>query len=315
MRSGSLIFLHMLVNSCLGFIAVLALIISCAKPNSHEESSVNDFSAADYVVFEPGNMPLIISVAHGGDERPEQLPDRSCYGAVHVKDEFTIELALEIQKEFAKIGMKPFLVINELHRTKLDANRNRAEASCGDINAIAVWDIFHQQIQESRAQVQSTFEKGLYVDLHGHGNPKQRIELGYLLYEDELALSDEQLNSEPLIEVSSLQNLARTNTTGLSHSELIRGEKSLGSLLYASGYASVPSTQDKSPLWSDNYFSGGYNTANYSSYKGGLIDGIQIECNFSDLRDTELNRRAFAQAFVSSVTAFLEMHYDESSGK
>lgn len=305
----------MLVNSCLGFIAALALIISCAKPNSSEEISVNDFIAADYVVFEQGNMPLIISVAHGGDKKPEQLPDRSCYDAVHVKDEFTIELALEIQKEFAKIGKKPFLVINELHRSKLDANRSRVEASCGDINALAVWDIFHQQIQESRAQVQLMFEKGLYVDLHGHGNPKQRIELGYLLYEDELALSDEQLNSEPLIEVSSLQNLVHTNTIGLKHSELIRGEKSLGSLLYASGYASVPSTQDKSPLWSDNYFSGGYNTANYSSYKGGLIDGIQIECNFSDLRDTELNRRAFAQAFVSSVTAFLEMHYDENFGK
>lgn len=296
-----------------GLLSALVVMQGCSAPDPSENSASDKVEASSYVIFEPGNMPLIISVAHGGDQRPEQLPDRSCFDAVHVKDEFTIELALEIQKEFAKIGKKPFLVINELHRSKLDANRNRVEASCGDINAIAVWDLFHQYIQESRAQVQTMFNKGLYVDLHGHGNPKQRIELGYLLYEDELALSDEQLNSEPLIEVSSLQHLVRTHPSGLLHSDILRGERSLGSLLHASGYPAVPSAQDKAPLLSDNYFSGGYNTANYSSYKGGPIDGVQIECNFSGLRDTEENRKAFAKAFVLSVSAFLEEHYSERS--
>ena len=60
---------------------------------------------------------------------------------------------------------------------------------------------------------------------------------------------------------------------------------------------------------SDNYFSGGYNTANYSSYKGGTIDGIQVECNRTGLRDTKSNRQTFAMAFVNAVTTFLKAHY------
>src|SRR6056297_1614502 len=217
--------MYMVKYFCL--FVVLSALMSCDNGNPSEAEEIDSFNAQDYVLFEAGNMPLIISVAHGGDKKPEELPDRDCYDAVHVKDAFTIELALAIKEEFAELGKKPYLIINDLHRSKLDANRNKIEAACGDSNAIAVWDLFHEQIQKSRAEVQSKFQKGLYLDLHGHGNPKQRIELGYLLYEDELSLTDELLNSQSLIEVSSLQNLANNNLLGLTHVALLKGEFSL----------------------------------------------------------------------------------------
>jgi N-formylglutamate amidohydrolase len=305
------LFSQRIVSRSLGFvfIIILTLVIGCTDKEEALIEPLNSFVAEDYVAFEMGNIPIILSVPHGGDLKPIEIADRSCNNAVSVMDEFTIEQARAIMDEFAKLGYKPYLIINKIHRSKMDANRNSDDASCGDKNALAVWTLFHSQIQSSMADVSTKFEKGLFIDLHGHGNPKQRIELGYLLYEDELALADETLNSPALLSVSSIQHLAKNNTSGELHSALLKGENAFGSLLNQAGFPTVPSNSDPVPLASDNYFSGGYNTANYSSYKGGTIDGIQMECNKTGLRDSKTNREAFAVAFVHTVTAYLKAHY------
>jgi hypothetical protein len=283
--------------------------LGCENNEVSQMDDTNPFDPQLYIDAVSGNIPLVLSVPHGGDLKPDEVSNRTCNDAVSVQDEFTIELALAIMDEFDKIGQRPYLVINKMHRSKMDANRNREEASCGDKNAQAVWDLFHDHIQKSMASVNVKFKKGLFIDLHGHGNPKQRVELGYLLYEDELALPDSMLDSQALLEVSSIQNLAKNNLTGTSHSNLLKGVNAFGSLLEESGFAAVPSRMDPVPLPSDNYFSGGYNTANYSSYNGGTIDGIQVECNRRGLRETQADRQAFAVAFVSTVTAYFQAHY------
>ncbi len=296
------------------FFTLLVAIISVLSCESKEEPEIEvdnspPFNPEEYVTFEAGNIPLIISVPHGGELKPNEISDRLCNDAVNVMDEFTIELSQAIMAEFAKAGQKPYLIVNKIHRSKMDANRNKEDGTCGNRNAQGVWDLFHGYLQNSRSEVNTKFQKGLFLDLHGHGNPKQRVELGYLLYNDELALPDATLNSPALLEVSSIQNLAGNNTTNMMHTELLKGDSSFGSLLYENGFAAVPSTTDPVPLPSDNYFSGGYITANYGSYKGGAIDGIQVECNRSGLRETGANRQAFAIAFVSTVTTYLETHY------
>lgn len=291
------------------FFLTITMLVSCENKDAPEIDSPAPFNAEEYVDFEAGNIPIILSVPHGGELKPSEIADRTCNDAVNVMDEFTIELSEAIMAEFAKAGQKPYLIVNKMHRSKMDANRNRADATCGDTNAQAVWDLFHGEIETSRTEVNTKFQKGLFIDLHGHGNPKQRVELGYLLFEDELALPDETLNSPVLLEVSSIQNLAKNNLSGLSHTNLLKGENAFGSLLNQAGFAAVPSSADPVPLVSDNYFSGGYITANYGSYKGGTIDGIQVECNRAGLRETAANRQAFAVAFVSTVTAYLETHY------
>ena len=293
------------------WVSILIIALGCQSAEEPETDAPLPFDAQEYVDFESGNIPLVLSVPHGGELKPAVIADRTCNDAVNVTDEFTIELALAIIDEFAKVGMRPYFIINKMHRSKMDANRNRDDATCGDKNAQAVWDLFHRQIQQGMASVNTTFEKGLFIDLHGHGNPKQRVELGYLLYADELALPDETLNSQELLNVSSIRNLALENAAGALHTDLLKGELAFGSLLHQAGFNSVPSRLDPVPLEADNYFSGGYNTATYSSFKGGSIDGIQVECNRGGLRDTEANRKLFAAAFVSSVTAYLEAHYFE----
>jgi hypothetical protein len=288
---------------------IILILVSCGGSDAPEIETPVRLNAEEYVHFEAGNIPLILSVPHGGELKPSKITNRTCNDAVSVMDEFTIELSQAIMAEFAKVGQKPYLIVNKMHRSKMDANRNRVDATCGDTNAQAVWDLFHGQIETSRTEVKAKFQKGLFIDLHGHGNPKQRVELGYLLFEDELALPNETLNSPALLEVSSIQNLARNNLSGVVHTELLKGDNAFGSLLNQTGFSAVPSSADPVPLAPDNYFSGGYNTANYSSYKGGNIDGIQVECNRAGLRDTATNRKAFAIGFVSTVTAYLETHY------
>jgi N-formylglutamate amidohydrolase len=294
---------------------MIMVIISCQEEGSIKTEEVALFRAADYVDFKAGNIPLVISVPHGGILKPSIIPNRTCNNAVNVLDEFTIELGNAIMVEFAKSGLKPYFIVNKIHRSKMDANRKRMDASCGNLDAQAVWDLFHGHIQNSLKEVDTKFKKGLFIDLHGHGNPKQRIELGYLLYDDELALPNETLNSSELTAVSSIQNLVKNNISGSSHTDLLKGDMAYGSFLEQKGFPSVPSAADPVPLQMDNYFSGGYNTANYSSYMGGAIDGIQLECNRSGLRETQAEREAFAVAFVSATILFLETHYFEELPK
>lgn len=153
------------------------------------------------------------------------------------------------------------------------------------------------------------YGKGLYIDLHGHGNPKQRLEIGYLLYDDELQLTDAELNTDTYINYSSIQHLVATNAGSFTHAELLRGAISFGTLMEEAGYASVPSAADPFPQTGDNYYSGGYNTVERSSYSGGTIDGFQIECNYTGVRDNTENRKRFADSITIALKAYLTTHY------
>ncbi len=302
---------HRFIKASLFLLVVFFGIIGCTNDLTDPDAKLPEFDETDYVTYTSGNIPLIISVPHGGTLKPIDILDRNCPNSVNVMDEFTIELAESIINEFVAKGYQPYIIINTLHRSKMDANRNRNEATCGDKNALKVWDYFHQKIMGSYTEVTTKFQKGLYLDLHGHGNPKQRVELGYLLYEDELALPPQTINSNSILEVSSIRNLAKTNLNNISHYNLLTGDYAFGTLLDTEGYNSVPSKNDSIPLASDNYFSGGYNTANYSSYNGGTIDGIQVECNRLNLRETSDSRKEFAKAFTQTVLTYLKQHYFE----
>lgn len=268
------------------------------------------FSPQGHIEFRCGELPLVIAAPHGGYLMPEDMPDRTCDNAVWTTDAHTLELALAVDSAFTELhGCRPHLVINHLHRRKFDANRDQADATCGDPQAIAAWTAFHDYLNTARAAITEQYGKGFFVDLHGHGHSIQRLELGYLLYEDELAFSDEVLNTTQYINWSSLRNLALGNELGLPHSELLRGPFALGTMLGGMGYPSVPSAQDPFPLPGQPYFSGGYNTVEHSSYLGGTVDGVQIECNMSGVRDTPQNRRRFADSLSHALVDFLGAHY------
>lgn len=268
------------------------------------------FSANGHVEYRCGDLPLVLSVPHGGALAPADIPDRTCNSAVYDVDANTVELGDAIDSVFAvSDGCRPHVVINHLARRKLDANRNLADGACGDPQAALAWQAFHAFIDSAKARVSATAAKGFYLDLHGHGHTVQRLELGYLLYEDELALSDATLNTSTYIDYSSIRTLALQNQLALTHAELLRGPLALGTRLASLGYPSVPSQPDPFPQQGQPYFSGGYNTARHGSYNGGAIDGVQVECNFIGVRDSPMNRARFADSLRVALSTFLADHY------
>lgn len=264
-----------------------------------------------YIEYHPGDLPIVISVPHGGSLEPISIPDRTCNSPVMVTDANTIDLGKQIDSSlFSLTGCHPHMIYCNLKRNKLDCNRNENDGTCGNAEAITSWNEFQKYIDSAQnlALLQHG-EKVFYIDLHGHGNPIQRLELGYLLFEEELEFSDATLNSTQYINYSSIQHLVYNNINGSPHTELLKGNFALGTLFANNGYPAVPSLQDPFPGIGSNYFSGGYNTAQNTSYAiGNLVDGVQMECNFIGVRDSYLNRKSFSDVFATVLNGYFNSH-------
>lgn len=250
-----------------------------------------------------GDMPLVISVPHGGNVKPTNIPDRTCDDATTVRDSYTIEIAKAIEKEMMiKYGKKPFIIISHLARTKLDQNRALEESSCGNTDMNATWRKFHNYIDTALNVAVKKYGEVLYIDLHAHGHTIQRLELGYSLSISELGYVYTGTDLPNLGNKSSLNNLLKTRKD-LNINQLLIGDKAFGTLMANRGAPSVPSKQNAYPMASDPYFNGGYNTRLYTSSTYPNVYGWQIEMN-SEARNTTARQTAFAKTFIESVTEF-----------
>ncbi len=294
----------------LGLLATILLPVGCDLLSPEREGSVyvpgdSYFGENNYIEYLAGDLPIILSAPHGGLLKPADIPDRT-YGTTG-RDLNTQELARSIQSAIHnRTGRYPHIIINRLHRIKLDANREIVEAAQGNAKAEQAWHDYNDFIETAEQKVIDDYGSGFYIDLHGHGHEIQRLELGYLLSRTDLALTDAALNAQTYINKSSLRTLVVES--GLTLSELIRGPGSLGTLLETLGYPAVPSSNQPNP-GDDPYFTGGYNTQVHGSRDGGLISGMQIECNYSGVRNTSSNRTVFSQALAEALETFIENLY------
>lgn len=260
---------------------------------------VSCFGTLNYVEYIPGDVPVVISVPHGGALTPATIPNRTV--GTSVTDTNTIELGQAITQAFViRTGRRPHLVIVHLRRTKLDANRDVVEAAQGNSDAIRAWTEYHAFVELAMAAVRQRSGTGLYVDLHGHGHAKARLELGYLLSSITLNGTDDALNAANAASASSLRLIAQQSP--VSSAALIRGPLSLGGLLDGQVPA-VPSPSDPSP-GSDPYFTGGYSTSRHTT----TLPGLQVESHFTGVRDTATSRAAFGDALVTALDTFLRVH-------
>lgn len=287
-------------------LTAIVLLITTLSVNAQVHYGKNNFTE-----YHRGTIPIIISVPHGGLVAPDSLPDRTCNNPTTVTDGKTIELALQIDSAFFnKTGCHVHLIICNLKRTKLDCNRNLSDGACGNSIVETAWTEFHDYIDSAQQiALSENNNKAFYIDLHGHGKVNQRLELGYLLSDNYLELSDSILNTQKYVVKSSIQNLVNNNVHAEKHANLLRGTNALGTLLGNAGFPSVPSSQIPKPDTTTNYFDGGYNTENYTSkVPGNLVNGLQIECNNTGVRDTYLNRKKFADSLSSILIQYLNYH-------
>lgn len=269
--------------------------------------------AHDYVELIAGELPIIVAAPHGGWLAPDEIPDRTGTGIVTIADMNTAELAAEVANAFADgAGARPTVVTMRLHRRKLDANREIGEAAQGNARAERAWREFQGFIEAARAALVDAGATGFFIDLHGHGHDIQRLELGYRLSAGDLAQSDAVLNSSTMVQKSSMR--AFVAASGEPHAEVIRGPSSLGTLFELEGLPTVPSASQPHPDGAP-YFTGGYNTARHASQDGDLISGVQIEANRIGVRDTQPNRRRFAEALVEVIRAWQPVLLQPTGGQ
>lgn len=272
------------------------------------------FNSNNYVEYIYGNLPIIISAPHGGSLKPASIPDRnntSCgISTTTVQDSKTDELARALNTSlFNLTGRRPHIILCLLSREKLDMNREINEAACGNIIAQTTWFDYHDFIHVARTRIMTTYGRGLFIDLHGHGHAIQRNEIGYTLTDATLRQNDNYLNQASVSNSSSIRALTQNNLTNQTHAQLIRGLKSFGTLLANAGYPTVPAQQDPAPASGDPYFDGGYNTGRWGSRDSGVVDAIQIETNFDGIRNTTAGINKFADSLARVIRTYMETHY------
>jgi hypothetical protein len=258
---------------------------------------------AGYVEYHVGDLPIILSLPHAGALRPETIPDRS--EGVIDNDPYADELAAELSAEIERLTGHPVhLIINQLHRSKMDANRSRQEGARGDPLATQAWQEYHGFLLAAKQAVVEQCGRGLLLDLHTNGRDGYQIEFGYGLTADDLAEDDEHLNRESFIRRSTLRQLALLGP--IDHADLLRGPLSLGGLMTSLGYAAEPSPDQPQPA-GDPYFSGGYTIFRHGSLYGGWVDAAQIEVTYDLLRPAA--RANLIPALATSVLTYVDSAY------
>ncbi len=293
----------------LATLLLLASLVAASRPGRAQPRPVpgqtlwGEYGHVEYVV---GNLPLVISVPHGGRIEPLDVPDRAT--GTMVTDGYTVELARAISDALAaRTGRRPHLIICHLRRTKLDCNRTIQEAAQGDPVAERAWRDFHAFIDMAKAAIVAEQGEGHAIDLHAHGHELQATELGYLLRAAELEQADPVLDADPSYAArSSIRGLAERS--GASFSALLRGPESLGGLLQDRGFAAVPSPRFPDPGGRD-YFDGGANTVRHGSRSGGAIDATQFETP-GDVRASTATRAAYAAALAEVLPEYVSRWRD-----
>ena len=222
-----------------------------------------------------------------------------------VRDLNTSELTTELRQALCNRfgGRCPAAVISLLHRRELDPNREVNEATFGVPLAVEVYNLYHGHITAERTAIENNGQRGLYIDIHGHGHTIQRAELGYLV-------SASQLNSDNPIGPSQTSIRAIGEYVGGDFEQLLRkGSSSFGALMEAEGFGAVPSPSKIRPGRSP-YFSGGYSTQVHGSRDGGHVDAIQIEVP-SSFRE-QPTRDRYVNALVNVIQNYLALNYPPS---
>jgi hypothetical protein len=265
---------------------------------------------------------LILTAPHGGELKPDYLHTRikdfvstktmeNDYGDTEsfsgMADSKTLELTIGIADEVKRTtGLRPHIILNHLHRSKLDANRSIGMAAQEDSNAVAAWKAFHQYIDNAKAQVEKS-NGGLVLDIHGNAHRPQRTEVGFLLKANDFLKSD----LENFAQKSSVAAMVKSGKA--SFNELVKGEHALGTLLNDKVFVTTPSKVN--PLPNDSlkfpdrkYFNGGYNTARHGSKFGGNISAMQLEFN-QEVRTDDKTRSAYARSIANAINLFMEKYF------
>ncbi|RMZ94851.1 pglyrp1 isoform X3 [Brachionus plicatilis] len=259
------------------------------------------FGHKKYTEFEIGNLNILISVPHGGNLFPDQIPDRTEDGLGNFKGDYNTrpfgeELSTQLHGLF---GQKPFMVYNNLHRRKMDPNRNSSvccSSQTPNLECHAAHFEYHKFISDYAKNMSQVYKYLLIFDIHGQSHKENWTEIGYLLGRNEL--------NKVLVEETSKSSVNSLKESGaFSMEEIIRGNVSFGAFMEREHFRVVPSPSIKRPD-QGGYYSGGYITAAHKSQK---VNTIQIELTYG-LRKSIAVAKLNAAKLAKSIHDFYKFH-------
>ena len=127
----------------------------------------------DIVEFEEGNIPLIISVPHGGILECTSIPERTKgvlgidKGTIEFSKNLIEQISLKFKAETTKLKV-PFYIISKVRRSKVDLNRDKSEAyNQNSFLAREIYNFYHTKIQEWVFNNLDMYSRSLMIDIHG----------------------------------------------------------------------------------------------------------------------------------------------------
>ncbi len=264
------------------------------------------FDNEKWVEYVEGNMPLVISVPHGGSLLVDSLPIRDCKDAITGIDGGTIPLARAIQTYFKKTyNLVPHIIISHIARKHVDQNRELENlATCGYKQNEKAWYSFHNTVDSALNLATMNGQRAMYIDLHAHGHPNKRLEIGYNLTRDELAAILEDKFDENS-KAHSIKNLLKMDKS-LDFKALIFGDNAFGTMLVNNGVPTTPSKQDLVPTKDEKFFSGGDNTRRYTAARYNNVFGLQIETD--GVSRAIANREKTAKGISEAAVSYLNLY-------
>lgn len=320
---------------------------------AHASSVISGFG--DFATYHEGSSPIILLSQHGGYAEPHDIPERlpGCWDGQQclwdkgcspqdarrcrvttVQDAYTKEIS-ECIAQNALISnpadpseiWRPHLVSSQLHRSRLDPNREKGEAAQGNAAAEEVWRQIHLDFL-ARAK-NSTLAKcgfGLLVDIHGQGTD-DFTQFGMNILQTQLSATSEA-DFEKFADTSTIYALYHglktlTGSHETSFNDIVRGPNSLGTLLNQQNpafYGTVPSTSTPRP--SRDFFSGGWAIRQHGSglvpsIMSTRVDAVQVEFSqlhrgydFSTGQWTSKGRDRLCQDFSRALVEFVQHWYN-----
>ena len=260
-----------------------AFLVSALHVSAAIAADKSDFTAADFISVQKGDLPIILSAPHGGTLAIPGVPERKGEGMktgpsgfFAARDGNTELLAPAIAAAIAKrLGKKPFFVVAKTHRKYVDANRP-PEIAVEHPRAREVYDAYRGQLAKFCDEVQTRFGHGLLIDVHGQGSARDTVFRGTHNGETDA-------------------NLAK-----IFGDKIHAGPQSLAGLLVARGIKMKPT--DTSP--ETGGFTGGHIVITYGKHAG--IGAVQCEFG-ADFRDKDAIP-AIAEKFADAVVDFAKLY-------
>lgn len=126
-----------------------------------------------FIKFKRGNIPLILSVPHGGTLECNEIPKR-LDGVLGI-DKNTIDLTQNLvllledfSEKYFHVKKSPSYIISKIRRSKIDLNRVEIEAYFpNSLLAKKLYQFYHNKIRELIEYNLHKYHYSLLIDIHG----------------------------------------------------------------------------------------------------------------------------------------------------